>query len=61
MIDTAGEFILILIVSGVHALTPAGIATETMPSWEACKAAQVQLEVHPRINAICIAKDVRHD
>lgn len=61
MIDTAGEFILILIVSGAYPMMPAGITTETMPSWEACKAAQVQLEVQSRITAICIAKDVIHD
>lgn len=57
MIDTAGVYILILITLGRWE-EPSGVATQEMASFEACKAAQVQLEPIVRLDTYCIAKDV---
>jgi len=58
MIDVTGPYILVLTFAWSRG---GGIATHEMPSFESCKAAIVQLEPVPHINAYCIAKDTTND
>lgn len=57
MLDFSREFILITSGFGTAVGAPPGIATQEFPSYDACRAAQVQLEpMAGRVETICIAK-----
>lgn len=53
MLNTAGAFILVLILNSGK-----GLATHEFPNFESCKAAIVQLRVDSRVSGYCIAKEV---
>jgi hypothetical protein len=53
MINTAGAYILVLILSN-----SGGISTQEIANFESCKAAVIQLEAIRFVQGYCIAKDV---
>lgn len=56
MIDTAGAYILVLVVSGFNA---GGVSMQEFSNFESCQAAITQLKSVSSLRGYCIAKDVK--